>query len=342
MPTESNDEKWMRVALAEARKGVGLTSPNPPVGAVVVRGGKMLGKDHHRKAGEPHAEVLAIGRASKKVRTLKNATIYVTLEPCSTTGRTPPCCDAIVEAGIARVVYGMKDPNPAHAGRANRRLKEAGIEVTSGVLGNDCKGFLRPWTKWITTGLPWVIAKAGMSLDGRLTRPLGEGQWLTSPASRDDAQKLRAEVDAIIIGAETLRRDDPRLTLRGKSIPRGKEQPWRVVLTRSGRLPEKAKLFTDRHADRTLVFEKKSLRSVLRALGRRGVVSVLIEGGGRLLGDAVAKHLADEACFYIAPIVCGAATVPVLDGRIGVSRKLAEQQVRKIGDDLCVRGILTT
>ncbi len=326
------DETFMALALREARKGVGLTSPNPPVGAVVVRGGEVLGKGWHRRAGEPHAEREAIAAAGGTAA-VHGATLYVTLEPCSTHGRTPPCVEAIVEGGFSRVVWAVDDPNPAHAGRAAALLAAAGIAVTRGVRETEGAALLAPWAKAITTGLPWVIAKAGLSLDGKITRPRGEGQWLTSEAARADAMALRRRADAILVGAETVRRDDPALTLRP---PRpGKEPPWRVVLTRSGRLPETARLFTDEHRDRTLVFRKQGLEPVLRDLAQRGVVTVLIEGGGTILAQAFAAGLVDEVCFYFAPLLCGTGR-PVIDPAYfaGGSVVLPDVKWRSIGDNL--------
>jgi len=340
-PSPNADAAWMRVALAEARKGIGLTSPNPPVGAAIAKNGRLLAKGYHRKAGGPHAEIEAL-RKLPSPSAARGATLYVTLEPCSTTGRTPPCCEALVAAGLARIVYATRDPHPAHAGRADALLREAGLEVASGVLEAEAAALIRPWAKGIATGLPWVIAKAGLSLDGRLTRPRGESPWLTGEAARADAQRLRAEVDAIVVGAETVRRDNPRLTLRGPGVRRGKAQPWRVVLTRGGNLPRRALLFTDAHADRTLVFENQPLQSVLRDLGKRGVVTVLIEGGGQVLGEAFQDGLVDEACFYFAPLLCGEACVPVLGASLPRSLALdSGATLKKLPDgNFRVRGRL--
>ena len=328
------DEKFMRAALRAAEKGLGRTSPNPAVGALIVVKGKVVATGWHRRAGLPHAEIEAL----KKTTSARNATLYVTLEPCSTHGRTPPCVDAIIAAGIRRVVIGAIDPNPAHAGRAIRILKKAGINVKTGVLGEECRALNKAFNKWITSKMPWVIAKAGMSLDGRIARPPGEGKWITSPAARAHAQKLRARVDVILIGAGTLRADNPRLTVRG--IP-GAKQPWRVVLTRSGNLPKSAHLFTDAHKDRTLVYKNKSLRAVLRDLGKKEITSVLIEGGGDVLGHAFDRRLVDEAHFYIAPLFLGGPKVSV-DGRGAGSNAQAAQikdpVYQKIGNDMLVSG----
>ena len=336
MPEDPNDEKWIRLALREARKGIGRTSPNPPVGAVIVRKGKLLGKGFHRKAGEPHAEIEAIAKVGGST---KGATIYVTLEPCSTVGKTGACSAAIIEGEFARVVYAVNDPNTDHAGRVRGIFKRKGIEVTTGVCKDEATELLRPWRKFIETGMPWVIAKAGISLDGRMTRPPGESQWLTNPAARDDVQKLRSEVDAIIIGAETLRRDNPMLTLRGKHAD-GREQPWRVVLTRSGSVPMDAKLFTDVHHARTLVLRNKSLGAVLGMLAKRGVVSVLIEGGSQMHAEAFSKGVVDEVCLYQAPLICGDDTVPMIGGSLKNSLTIRKISFKKIGDNLRMRGLV--
>jgi diaminohydroxyphosphoribosylaminopyrimidine deaminase/5-amino-6-(5-phosphoribosylamino)uracil reductase len=328
-----HDEKFMRAALREAARGLGHTRPNPAVGAVIVRGGRMVARGFHRRAGGPHAEIEAL-RALKSPTLARGATLFVTLEPCSTHGRTPPCVEAIIRAGLARVVIGATDPNPAHAGRGVGLLRAAGIAVTAGVLESACAELNAGFNKWIVAGQPLVIAKAGISLDARLTRPPGEGQWITSPAARADAMQLRARVDAILIGAQTLRADNPRLTVRG--VP-GARQPWRIVVTRSGDLPASAHVFTDAHRDRTLVFRGKSLRAVLRELGRREVTSVLIEGGGRVLGDAFDRRLVDRVHFYLAPLLCG-GPIPAIGGLgVGATKEaphLGNPRYDKIGRDL--------
>ncbi len=334
---EEVDQRFMFAALAEARRGIGRTSPNPAVGAIIVQGKEILARGWHRAAGRPHAEIEAI-RALPDRKLARRATLYVTLEPCSTHGRTPPCTDAIIAAGFARVVWGATDPNPAHAGRAQRLLESAGLEVTAGVSAAECTALNRGFNRWIRTRLPWVIAKWAMSVDGRLNRPAGEPTWLTSQAARRHAMQLRARVDAILVGAGTVRADNPRLTVRGI---RGARQPWRVVVARAGELPADAHLFTDEHRERTLVFRAKTFRRVLRELGQRGVTSVMIEGGGALLGSAFDAGLVDEVQCYLAPRLAG-GSVPATGGR-GVEsndRRLLLEQVRfvRVGTDLCLHG----
>jgi len=334
---ESDDARWMRLALEQGRRGVGLTSPNPPVGAVVVADGERLGQGWHQRAGKPHAEIEALrDAAARHPQRLRGATIYVTLEPCSTHGRTGPCTEALIAAGLGRVVWGARDPNPGHAGRAETLLREAGLSVTTGVLEAECAALIRPFAKWITTGLPWVIAKAATSLDGRLTRPAGEGPWLTSEAARAHGRSLRRRVDAILVGAETVRQDDPQLTLRD-SADSDRPQPWRVVLSRSGQLPATARLFTDAHRERTLILPGPDLRTALLELGRRGVTTVLIEGGGQVLGQAFARRLVDEVHWYLAPRLCGAGTTPALGTEPwAASVGLADVHVEALGDNLCL------
>ena len=326
----------MRAALFEARKGSGCTHPNPAVGAVLVKGRRILSKGWHLAAGCPHAEIEALN-GLKNRRSAKGCTLFVTLEPCSTHGRTPPCTQAIIGAGITRVVYGACDPNPRHAGRADAILQAAGIEVVSGLLALECAELNAGWNKWISTGLPLVIAKAGMSLDGRIASPPGR-RWITSPESREDAMDLRARSGAILVGGETIRTDNPKLTVRGRA---GIPQPWRVIWTKSGNLPSPSHVFTDRHRLRTLVYQGKSLRSVLRDLGRRGVEQVLIEGGGRTLGEAFDGGLVDRVVFYIAPVLMG-GPVSAVGGRgagaIADGVPLENVSYRVVGGDMRIEG----
>lgn len=336
----ATDTHWMHQALDQARQGVGHTSPNPPVGAVIVAQGKIIGQGYHRKAGGPHAEVEAIRDAQKfNAKLLPGATIYVTLEPCSTHGRTPPCTEAVKAAGIKRVVYGASDPNPAHAGRCDEILYRSRIEVTSGVLEDECRKLIRPFAKFITTGMPYVIAKSGQSLDGRITRPAGEGQWLTNEAARAHGRRLRLRVDAIIVGAETVRKDNPRLTLRDGNSS-AKAQPWRVVLTRSGDIPPQCHLLTDEFKDRTLIMHGKDLPEVLAELGKNQVMSVLIEGGGNILGQAFRERLVDEVYWYVAPLFCGGSGSLSISGpALPHSVELTDVVVRPMGDNVLVHGV---
>jgi diaminohydroxyphosphoribosylaminopyrimidine deaminase / 5-amino-6-(5-phosphoribosylamino)uracil reductase len=332
----SNDEKFMREALHEARKGLGRTSPNPAVGAVLVANNRILARGHHRQAGKPHAEVECLQKVRGKVS--KNSTLYVTLEPCSTKGRTGACTDEILRAGIGTIVIGATDPNPRHRGAGIELLSNAGIAVRTGVLAEECARLNEAFNKWIATGIPFVIAKCGMSLDGRLTRPKKEPRWMTSASARRHAHRLRAQVDAILVGAETIRIDNPRLTVRTGPKDR---QPARVIITRSGKLPRTAHVFTDRSAKNTHVYRNEALPIILADLGSKNITSVMIEGGGNVLGQALDERLIDKAQIYIAPILVG-GQVPAFAGqgaaRTSEAARLERVTFEKIGTDLCVTG----
>ena len=326
----------MRTALREARRGLGHTSPNPAVGAVLVVGDKIVARGHHRRAGAAHAEVECLNQFGKRIP--QSATLYVTLEPCSTSGKTGACTNAILESGLSHLVVGAVDPNPRHSGRGIKLLTKAGLQVRTGVLAAQCSELNESFNKWIQTGRPFVIAKCGMSLDGRLTAPPSNGRWLTSPASRRHAHRLRAQVDAILVGAETIRSDNPQLTVRGIE---GARQPWRVVLSRSGSLPAKARILTDRFADRTLVSREIDLDVLLRELGAREITSVLIEGGGEILGQALDQHLIDKVQVYVAPILTSSPVVAFAGAgakSTGEAPRLSRARYEKIGPDICVTG----
>ncbi len=336
MASSQRDERFMRAALKEAKKAVGQTSPNPAVGAVLVIKDRIVATGRHRGAGRDHAEIECLRKFAANVPA--RATLYVTLEPCSTVGRTAPCTNAIIEAGVKNIVVGAVDVNPRHSGKGIRQLRNARIKVRNGVLADDCARLNEAFNKWIVSRRPFVIAKCGVSLDGRLTRRPDEPRWITDFAARRDVHQLRAQVDAILVGAETVRADNPRLTIRGTHHAR---QPWRVVLTRSGNLPRRARLFSDRLAARTLVYKRKSLTAVLQDLGERNVMSVLIEGGGEVLGQALDARLIDKVQLYLAPILTGGPVV-AFPGRGAdatpnsmrldhISYQLIGQNVRVIG-----------
>ena len=347
---------FMQEALAEARKGVGLTRPNPPVGAVVVKGGVVVGRGFHPRAGEPHAEVFALRAAGKKA---KGADLFVTLEPCSTTGRTPPCVEAVIRAGIKRVFVGTTDPNPKHAGAGLRLLAGAGIEVHAGLLGPACEDILRPFAHWITTGKPLVTVKLGLTLDGRIADAAGRSQWITGEAARAEVQDLRRTADALWVGAETLRADNPGLRPR----PDEGRAPLRIVLDTAGRLPATLRVFTDEHAADTLVFlgpkakarakalaaagvrvhplragtREEQVAEVIDACGKLGLLHVLCEGGGHLAGSLVAQGLAQDLALFYKPSLLGPAGRPgfvlpalSLDQRL----RFHLHAVRPVGDDL--------
>ncbi len=326
----------MGAALKEAEKAQGQTSPNPAVGAVLVIDNQIVAKGHHRGAGREHAEIECLRNFG--VPAPARATLYITLEPCSTVGRTPPCTDAILKAGVKQVVVGAVDVNPRHSGRGIAQLRNAGVKIREGILAEECARLNEAFNKWIVTRRPFVIAKCGMSLDGRLTRPHGEPRWITDISARRHAQGLRARVDAILVGAETVRADNPRLTVRGVQ---GARQPWRVVLTRSGSLPRRARLFCDRLTARTLVYRRKSLASVLKDLGKKNVTSVLIEGGGDVLGQALDARLIDKVHIYLGPILAGGSVI-AFPGRGAATTtnalRLNRVSYRRTGQTVCIVG----
>ncbi|MEM9400541.1 MAG: bifunctional diaminohydroxyphosphoribosylaminopyrimidine deaminase/5-amino-6-(5-phosphoribosylamino)uracil reductase RibD [Verrucomicrobiota bacterium] len=339
------DQRWMREALELAAKGQGRTSPNPCVGAIIVSNGQCLGKGYHKKAGGPHAEVeavrAAIGNGFEKW--LKGATIYVTLEPCSTYGKTPPCSELILKHGFARVVVGAKDPNPSHAGRAFRIFRNKGLEVKTGVMRQEAEDLNRAFNHWIITGRPWVVAKLAMSLDGKLTRPPRQGQWITGEKARWDVQKERALCDAILVGAETVRKDNPKLTLRNTkgvdlSINR---QPWRVIVTKSGRLPKKAHVFTDAFKEKTIIYKNRKWSEALDDLGAKQVTRLMVEGGGKVVNHLAKLNGINEVILYYAPLVFDKKESR---GLVHADKlrdlQLSNTQLMRLGDDLKLTGIV--
>ena len=330
------DEKLMRAALIEARRGAGRTSPNPAVGAILVINRKIVSKGHHSRAGAPHAEIECLRQFRRPIP--KDATLYVTLEPCATTGRTGPCTNAIIDAGVRHVVIGTTDPNPKNARRGIAALERAGISVRSGIIERECLELNEGYNKWITSKRPFVIAKCGMTLDGRLTAAPGESRWITSAASRRHSHQLRAQVDAILIGANTLRTDNPHLTIRGI---RAATQPWRIVLSRSGRLPKSAHLFVDRFAHKTIVCRGTNLENVMRRLGEKEITSVLIEGGGDVLGQALDQGLIDKVQLYLGASLTGGSTIAFAGRGAGSTiqaLRLCRIRYEQIGNDVCVSG----
>ena len=311
---------WRALELAE--RGEGHTRPNPPVGAVIVSDGRIVGEGWHRRAGGDHAEVAAIRDAQGKGRGLAGATLYVTLEPCSRPGRVGACTDAIAAAGLGRVVYALADPNPANRGRATRALAKAGVAcVRAGKAACDpvewgaCGGLkaflaaarrlLAPFAKHVTTGLPYVTVKLAMSLDGRICDSEGNAKWISSAASRRLVGWERARADAILVGAETVRRDDPSLL----SHSRRNDDLIRVVVTRSGNLPKTAQVLADGRNE-TVVFRRPpSLREALRQLGARGVMHVLCEGGLKLATALADEGLVDRWICVTSPLVIGSRPI---------------------------------
>ena len=307
-----DDIGFMSRALVLAGKSCGHTRPNPPVGAVIVKGGRIIGEGRHVRCGADHAEVAALKAAARKGRSVNGATVYVTLEPCSRQGRVGACCDALIAAGVRKVVWAVPDPNPKNAGRAARILRHAGIETECWRRSRDAgkwacadaaQTLIAPFAKHVATGLPFVTVKIAMSLDGRISDDSGDAKWVSSEKARRATGRLREQVDVVMVGAETVRRDNPSLLSHG----RRNDDLFRAIVTQSGRLPPKAQIFTDAARDRTLVFKvgKEGLRGVLRQLGERGFLHVLCEGGLKLASSLAAEGLVDEWITVLAPKVIG-------------------------------------
>lgn len=357
------DLLWMDQAVALARLGEGQTRPNPPVGAVVVRNGKAIGRGYHRRAGGPHAEVLAIRQAGTGA---KGATLYVTLEPCSTWGRTPPCTDLIRRSGIRRVVVGARDPNPRHRGRGLRVLRQAGIGVQELPLGGTPDDLLAPFRKWIRTRRPFLTLKLGMTIDGRIADGTGRSRWITGGIARRHVRQWRGRCDAILIGAGTAVQDDPGLLPARSS----RSQPFRVIVDSCGRIPAHAGVLSDRAAPRTILAVTRacpasrrrvcaaggarvlvlpshggrvSLRALLDRLGDMGVLHVLCEGGGDVAASLVREKLVDEFLFVVAPrILGGAMAVPAFGGpgwRLARAPRLRFVECRAWGRDMLLRAV---
>ena len=358
---EEMDEVFMQRALDLAAKALGRTSPNPAVGAVIVRNGRVIGEGFHRRAGLPHAEIAALRRVNGSAR---GATLYVNLEPCSHYGRTPPCADALVTAGLKRVVIGMVDPNPLVRGRGLRRLRRAGIEVKTGVLKDKCERLNEDFAVLIRTGRPLVTLKLAASLDGRIATASGDSKWISGELSRRLVHELRNRVDAVLVGAETVRADDPQLTCR----VRGGRDPLRVILDGRLTISPAARVCTQHSTARTLVVtaaengqsEKRGvlerqgvevlclpgeqgrvrLRPLLEELGKRGIKHVLIEGGGQVAAAALSEGVVDKVLFFYGPKLLGSESRAMI-GSLGIDRVAAGFTLHtikpyRLGDDMLV------
>jgi len=358
------DEYYMKKALRLARRGLGKTSPNPMVGAVIVKDGHVIGKGYHQRFGGNHAEINAIQDASEN---LSGATIYVTLEPCCHYGKTPPCVDAVIKNGFSRVVIGNRDPNPLVSGKSIEKLKQRGIEITTGVLEEDCRQLNEAFFKHITTGIPLVTLKYAQTLDGRIATTTGSSQWISSPKFLKRAHQLRAANDAIMVGINTLLADDSELTVR---LARGRN-PARIVLDSRLRIPLDAKIIrtldaapvivaTTNLADAdkaTLLREKgvevlitgrdKSggidLRELLKVMGQRGIASVLVEGGASVITSLLQQKLVDKLVIAVAPKILGKGIEAIGDLNIrDISQAMPASFLKtyRLGEDLVIEADL--
>ncbi|MBU1726330.1 MAG: bifunctional diaminohydroxyphosphoribosylaminopyrimidine deaminase/5-amino-6-(5-phosphoribosylamino)uracil reductase RibD [Candidatus Omnitrophica bacterium] len=355
---------FMGLAMKLALKAKGLTSPNPMVGALVVKDGKIVGKGFHQKAGLSHAEIIALDQAGKKA---KGACLYVTLEPCAHYGRTPPCVDRIIKSGVKQVIIGMLDPNPLNNGKGIQILRQNKIKVESGFLEDKLKKMNESFIKYITKKLPFVVVKVGQSLDGKIAAKTGDSKWITSDKSRAFAHSIRKDFDAIMVGVNTVLRDDPRLNTWFS-----KKHPLKVVIDTQLSLPQNANIFSGAGkvilvtlptkpgqetenrkalAQKAKILEVKeksgqiNLRDAMKKLAALEITSVLVEGGGTLIGSLFDEKLVDKAIFFISPkIIGGKDAISSVMGS-GISRvekaiKIKEPKLRRIGEDILVEGYI--
>lgn len=360
------DEKYMVLALKLAERGRERVSPNPMVGTVIVKNGQIVGKGYHTKAGLPHAEIKALKDAGSRA---KDATLYTNLEPCCHFGRTPPCADRIIKAGIRQVVAGIVDPNPLNSGKGFVRLRQAGVKVKTGILKKEAERLNETFIKFITRKEPFVIVKVGMSLDGKIATKKGESRWITGERARDYVHQLRREVDAVLVGLNTVLVDDPLLTVRGKGKrKKEKARPVRIVMDSLAKISLRAKVLTEqpqtmiattRSAPKSRIraLERKGVRvltvpskerrvdlaKLTKQLGSLGITSLLIEGGGEIIASAFSSRVVDKVLIFIAPKIIGGRDAPTpVDGE-GVSEiskavPLRSVTTRWFADDLLIEG----
>ncbi len=353
------DLEFMEYALRLAEKGRGKTLPNPMVGCVIVRQGKIIGEGWHKRCGGPHAEIFALNQVKERAA---GATMYVTLEPCAHQGRTPPCVDRVISSGIKRVVIAAQDPNPLVRGRSVKKLKWVGVEVETGILGEQAKALNQAFHKYITQNIPFVTAKIAQSLDGKVATSTGESKWITSARTRLYARRQRDSFDAILVGINTVLKDDPQLN------PNLKNKPWtKIVVDSSLKIPLTAKLLEDfpcivattrkAPARKKILLEKKEVRVVvcpsragkvdlkwlMRYLAGQEISSVLIEGGSTVIGGALALGIVDRMMIYMSPKIFGDRQAMGSVGGLKVRRvqealKLKNTRITQIGDEFCVEG----
>ncbi|MBI4217648.1 MAG: bifunctional diaminohydroxyphosphoribosylaminopyrimidine deaminase/5-amino-6-(5-phosphoribosylamino)uracil reductase RibD, partial [Elusimicrobia bacterium] len=330
----NDDEKWMKYALSLAEKGIGGASPNPLVGCVIVKNHRILGEGYHARFGGPHAEIAALRACNQSA---KGATLYVNLEPCCHWGKTPPCTEAILRSGVKRVVVAIQDPNPLVKNKGLPTLKKSGLRVQVGTCDSQAKELNRSFIKYMTEKKPYVLLKSALSLDGKIATSSGQSQWISSSTARQFSYRMRTEVDAILVGAETVRKEDPQLTSHGLG-----RNPVRVVLSGSGRIPPKRKIFSREsptwiyHSSRSGTSQRNEwaewiyvqskrgaslpFQDILLDLGKRGISKLLIEGGGKTAASALQSHAVDEIYFFRAPLLIGGRDAPTVFEGVGFSK----------------------
>ncbi|MEX1032404.1 MAG: bifunctional diaminohydroxyphosphoribosylaminopyrimidine deaminase/5-amino-6-(5-phosphoribosylamino)uracil reductase RibD [Cellvibrionaceae bacterium] len=365
MNISTDDYRHMAAALGLARRGLYTARPNPMVGCVLVREGRVIGEGWHQRAGENHAEINALAAARERGENPAGATAYVSLEPCCFQGKTGPCTRALIEAGIGKVVFGMEDPNPKVSGTGNRQLREAGVEVLGPVLESEARLINPGFNKRMSACLPWVRIKLAMSLDGRTAMASGESKWITGPAARTDVQRLRARSCAVISGIETVLRDDPSLNVRAEELNLpdaeaiAQQQPLRVILDSTGRLPASARVLAVpgnvivvngsplaeplknttaavTHINLGNGEQRVDLRKLLRFLAEQQCNEVLVETGATLAGQFLQHGLVDELIIYMAPKLLGSSARPLFDmplETMAAQLGLRIADIRAVGQD---------
>lgn len=365
------EEKYMKIALALAKKGFGMTNPNPCVGAIIVRHGRIMGKGFHKKAGLPHAEAIALRQAGKMA---KGATLYTNLEPCNHFGRTPPCTEAIIKAGIKKVVIGIKDPNPINKGFGIEKLNRFGIKTKAGILEEECKKLNEVFFKYITKKLPFITVKIAQSLDGKIATSSGDSKWISGEISRRYVHKLRSQVDAVLVGINTVLMDDPLLTNRMSYVVsrRSGKQPIKVIVDSELKTPLNARIFSKESPAPVIIATKKGtpkdkirilqnkgadiietpnkngnvdLKYLMKELAKREISHILVEGGGEIIASFLKERLADKVLFFIAPKIIGGKDAPTsVEGNgtknIDKAIKLKDIKFKKFGADYLIEGHL--
>ena len=359
-----NEEAYMRRALRLARRGWGKVMPNPMVGTVIVKGGKIISEGYHRRPGERHAEIVALEKIGRRA---SGCTMYVNLEPCAHYGRTPPCVERIIVAGVKRVVIAMKDPNPLVCGKGIRKLRKAGIHTEVGLLQEEAESLNEMFIKFIKKGVPFVIVKAAMTLDGKIATAGGSSKWISGEKARKFSHKLRSGVDGILVGINTVIRDDPQLNVRYWGSLR---HPRRIIVDSRCRIPLNAGVFSEgadviiatcldcprgkkeklqKMGAEVLMFKgsdgKVDLTELVNELGERGVTSLLIEGGGEIIASALSCGIVDKLFFFIAPKIAGGrrAPTPVEGegvGNISEAIVVSRMKIRHLGEDILVEGYI--
>lgn len=360
-----NTKKYMDLALQLSLRARGLTWPNPLVGAVIVKNNRIISTGFHKRAGLEHAEIIALRKAGQKA---KGATLYVTLEPCSSFGRTPPCTDAIINSGIKKIVIGMLDPNPKHRGRGIKILNSHGIYTTNGILEEKIRIINQPFIKYITKNIPYITAKIAQSLDGKIATKTGESKWITSKTSREFAHKIRNDFDAIMVGLNTILKDNPLLNPNKKI-----KKFYKIILDTNLNIKSNIRLFKDSKKFLVIIatskqsFFKKNkkikllsnkgaiilgintknnlldLKDLLRKLGLLEITSILVEGGGKVLGSLFDENLVDYVLFFVSPkIIGGQKAISSIQGggidKISNIKVLKEIKLRQLGEDFLFEG----